>query len=330
MKFLKPFLSFFYCKFSSLNRWFYQVGLRKSHYIKKPVLSVGNLSMGGSGKTPLVVNLCEQLIQYQLKVAVISKSYHASLKGPKEVPDFADPQIYGDEAVLLKSLLPQVKVFSGPVKWKTAALAELDSEVNILLIDDGFQHLALKQDWKALVFDTSKDQSEFWQREALAAAKNAQVLFLSRTQAGPKRRLLKKLKDLNIDRPLFEIVVKNFRLTKTSESSEKIESGTYGVVAGIGNPDQFLANLVEYSPQAKYELLRGKDHQIYTRELIFEIEKKRQEKKWNGIICTRKDWIKISRYSTSSYWWVSDFDSHIEPDLEWKKYWTSLLGDLKK
>jgi tetraacyldisaccharide 4'-kinase len=136
----------------------YQSGLFKSVRLQAKVVSIGNLSMGGTGKTPVVQAAAKELIRLNKKVAIISRNYKAQIKTVAEVdPSRAGAaEYFGDEPTLLASTLPGARVFVGPRKSQTAAWAEREhGPFDVIIVDDGFQHLALARDLDVVLVDAT-------------------------------------------------------------------------------------------------------------------------------------------------------------------------------
>ena len=141
-------------KFSRLN----QVNLGY------PVFSVGNITVGGTGKTPVVMELVKALESLDKEPVLISKSYKGNLKIPTEVLLDSKSVEVGDEALFLKQSFPHLRVFSGPHKTKTALFAAaklVDRFKHVFVIDDGAQHHGFFKDVKVHVWDMSLSKLDY-------------------------------------------------------------------------------------------------------------------------------------------------------------------------
>jgi tetraacyldisaccharide 4'-kinase len=146
----------FYGAAHRLRRAWYR---RQARRLPRPVLSVGNLHWGGTGKTPLVAAVAGHLRDRGRKVAILSRGYKSQGDGVRLVSNFQGgpflgPSTAGDEPVLLAGLLPGVAVVVGPDRFAAgrAALERLDPQPDLFLLDDGFSHLALARDLDLLAF----------------------------------------------------------------------------------------------------------------------------------------------------------------------------------
>ena len=156
------------------NPYSLMMNLRNKYYdsvensqvdIQCPVISVGNLTTGGSGKTPFIMYLIQLLKakNSKLNILVVSKSYKAKLKQPQEVhvDSIESASLFGDEPCLIKKKYPFVFVWSGPSKSETAlsALQHYKSKnikIDLVLVDDGFSHRKLKRNLDIVLLDTTQ------------------------------------------------------------------------------------------------------------------------------------------------------------------------------
>jgi tetraacyldisaccharide 4'-kinase len=141
---------------SALRYGLYRAGLLRRTRLDVPVVIVGNIAVGGTGKTPLTVWLAEHLAAAGLKPAVVCRSYAASATFPSAVGAQDDPSERGDEAVLLATRL-DCPVWSGPDRAATArTLLAAHAEVDVIVCDDGLQHYALARDCEIAVVDGTR------------------------------------------------------------------------------------------------------------------------------------------------------------------------------
>ncbi|MBM2840054.1 MAG: tetraacyldisaccharide 4'-kinase, partial [Bacteroidetes bacterium] len=158
-----------------------------------PVISVGNLTMGGTGKTPLVEYIVKLCLAKGRKVAVVSRGYKRESGGVVVVSDgkslLANAAQAGDEPVQIAKKFPGAIVIVGERRVDAARMAIDEFGVNAIVLDDGFQHRFLRRDLDILVLDARKDLSRIpmipagERREPLASIKRANVVAFSRTDA---------------------------------------------------------------------------------------------------------------------------------------------------
>lgn len=235
--FLNP--VFFY---SYLREKAYTSGIKTRIKLDVPLISVGNLQFGGSGKTPFVMYLLKRYCQY--KIAVVSQSYKASLTHLEQVdltkPDFQ--KIYGDEPSLIKKKFPNVDVWCGPIKWKAAKAASEFGKYDLMILDDGFTHHQLFRDLDLLLMDGSRGLDTYrlpplgLLRESFSACARADAVIVT------------KINDLNSNPGLIEKikVLKNrIGWARYSSQFQGAKGQSYFLFAGIGNFEFFQKNAKE-------------------------------------------------------------------------------------
>lgn len=180
----------------ALRGWLYDRGLLAVAVARAPVISVGNLAVGGAGKTPVTMAIARRLAASGRTVAVLSRGYGATRRDARVVSDgrevLLDAAAGGDEPVLLARRLPGVRVLCGPRRAALAATAVGALEADALLLDDGLQHRALARDLDVVVLDAANPLGNGWLmpagpgREPARALRRAGLVWLSRVdQAEP-------------------------------------------------------------------------------------------------------------------------------------------------
>jgi tetraacyldisaccharide 4'-kinase len=171
-------------------------GLLRSARPPVPVMSVGNVAVGGAGKTPAALAIAERLLARGRRVAILSRGYGAVRRDPRIVSDGKNVLLGaaegGDEPVLLARRLPGAAVLCGPQRAVLARVAVERLAADALLLDDGFQHRALARDLDVVVLDAANPVGNGRllprgpNREPLAALRRARLAWLSRVdQAEP-------------------------------------------------------------------------------------------------------------------------------------------------
>lgn len=294
--------------FTNLRNAAYDYELLDGLKLGKPVISVGNLSMGGVGKTPFVAKLIELCKERGLRPAVISRNYKARSRGVHRVlvnyahPDFNPASFYGDEPYMLASQFPDVPVFTGPLKYFTASVAARTEEIDILIIDDGFQHRALHRDFDIVLIDASRplEENQIFPlgqaREEFSSLLRADLVVLTKTESSSEAQLENLKKE--IPEGISHI---------DSRQKMQLESGLAPAlaVAGIAHPEQFFSGLRGSGATVKGSLSFS-DHHPYTEN---DIEKIQAEMRLTGAECiltTEKDAVKLRRLKP-----FSDIDNQI-------------------
>ncbi len=152
-----------------------------------PVISVGNLLLGGTGKTPFVIFLAGMLKNRGLKPAVVSRGYRGTSRAPYLVvgdgssgEPLVGPDVCGDEPYLIAKRLPDVPVIVGRKRMYPVRAAHELFDCNVVVLDDGFQHLPLKRDADIVLLNGSEDHMFPWGRlrEPLSALRRADIVML--------------------------------------------------------------------------------------------------------------------------------------------------------
>jgi len=273
----------------------YKKGFFPSEKINLPVISVGNLSLGGSGKTPLVIWLAEKLSQRGLKPAVSIRGYRSQAEKSLVVltPGSPSPSpiLVGDEARLIFQKLESVPVLVGRDRVEAGRKAgELGAE--LLILDDGFQHLRLKRDLDLVLIDSRRNifKEKLFPRgrlrEPLSELKRAGVLIFSRAEEEPGwRRELER----------FHPQAKIFKMCYQVKNSGELAGKRAFAFAGIAHPQDFfqLAQRVKINLVGSWSF---SDHHLYKEKEVRQIEKKAKEKGAEILLTTEKDAVRLEGF----------------------------------
>lgn len=150
--------SFLYRSAIALRHHAYRTGFFTTQRLSVPVISVGNLTTGGTGKTPFTIYLARALTATHHRVAVLSRGYRGSARQPINVVSdgsriLLSPEAAGDEPYLMAEKLPGVAVLTGRDRARAGEYAQRHFSANVVLLDDGFQHLALHRDLNLLLLN---------------------------------------------------------------------------------------------------------------------------------------------------------------------------------
>ena len=184
-----------YSLIQKLRATLYRTGTLKTHRLPRPVISIGNITVGGTGKTPVTAYIARLLLEQGYKVTVLSRGYGGSLEGQTVVVSdgvtvMLVAQECGDEPYLLASTVPGLMVVIGTDRYVSGQLAMQQLVPDIFLLDDGFQHLRLHRDLNILLLDSSRPFGNGWSlpagllREPAAAAGRADLTILTRCPEG--------------------------------------------------------------------------------------------------------------------------------------------------
>lgn len=259
----------------------YDRGLLHASRLEGPVVSVGNLSAGGSGKTPFVVLLGELLEARGVKFDVLSRGYGRNSRGVKLVEPGGTPEEFGDEPLLMARKL-QVPVVVGEDRYAAGRFAESRFGPQLHLLDDGFQHRSLARDFD-IVLVIPQDASDYLLpagrlREPLRALHRADAVVLSSGAAAESFPIEGKL----VWRLRRGIVPGNVPPRPV-------------VFCGIARPQNFVLQLrtagIEPVAEAVY-----RDHHAYREKDVRELLALKQRSEAGGFVTTEKDAVNLGGY----------------------------------
>jgi tetraacyldisaccharide 4'-kinase len=277
-------LSVWYAGIVKLRAWLYEKGMLRSKRLQTPVISVGNLTLGGTGKTPTVIWLAERLVAQGKRVAILTRGY----KGNDGT---------SDEIELMKSRLgDRVQFGVGPDRYASGLRLE-PSGVDIFLLDDGFQHLQLARDVNILLLDSSRPAANDRLlpagrlREPLSAMSRADLLVFTRTETNPGTdTTIGKLQNGSVFAAQTRLL--GFRRFAAASSqllgASELCPGPYYAFCGIGNPGAFVADLEHWGLS-----IAGKqafaDHHRYCDSEAAELLEAAHHSGATALITTEKD-----------------------------------------
>jgi tetraacyldisaccharide 4'-kinase len=296
---MKPFLLVFSLLHRSgcrIKNWLYKRKIFKPKRAPLPVISVGNITFGGSGKTPLVLHLLTFLLHKGYKPALITRGYRGKweksggiLSDGKSV--LSTWQDSGDEAYMVASNLPQAGVFIGKNRLFSCQNAEA-SGFDVAVLDDGFQHARLRRDMDIVLYD-SKEKGSL--RESVSSLGRAEIILLERGLHSQERESLQKSFPQST---IFEYSVESqgfFKAgKKEGESGEEFQGKRIIAFCGIARPGRFLALLQKESINP-VDFLKFSDHYSYPLHSLEKISKKFKKLNADALITTEKDMVKIAQ-----------------------------------
>lgn len=293
-----------------LRRKAYQWGLLSSYALDVPVIVVGNITVGGTGKTPLIAWLYHFLLEQGFKPGIISRGYKGKAsRWPQQVRADSDPYVVGDEAVML-ARQTGAPIAVGPNRIDAAkALLEYHA-CDVIISDDGLQHYAMQRDIEIAVIDGVR---RLWNGRCLPA--------------GPLREPQERLQEVNIVVANGLAGPREFAMKTSIDTACRLDqpeqcqaltafkSQPLHAIAGIGQPQRFFQALEQKG--LSIEAHAFPDHHTFVpEELIFE--------DGQPILMTAKDAVKCSRLGLEYAWFVP---LRVEPD---PRFGERLLNMLKR
>lgn len=292
-----------------LRQWMYDQKWIETVQLPIPVISVGNLTMGGTGKTPFIQWLIKELVKMGYHPGVVTRNYGASFpkSGLVTVGPTA-PSFYGDEAVLLKMNHPQIPIYAGPQKWKSAMLLLQEVKtVDVILIDDGFQHRRLHRDFDILLLDTSVPKLDYdWPplgraRESLQGIHRAHsIVFTKCEQSHEKtRQFLEKEGGAHplLLRSEQKQGFPQWKRGRRLSSSTILSEGRGLAFCGLGNPESFLKGLKQQGLKIE-EFKIFADHFVYDDKSIKMIADLATN--FDYLVTSEKDFVKLLDWPDSA------------------------------
>lgn len=274
----------FYSSAMRVRNAAYDRGIFKSHRVDLPVISVGNITTGGTGKTPVVRWLVQALQQSGVRGAVLLRGYKAR-----------DGQS-GDEDLLLKQQLGgSAVVLADPDRVRGARkLIGDNTQIDVIVLDDGFQHRRLQRDFDLVLIDATNPFGHDHVlprgllREPLGGLRRADGLLITRAdQTNALNELSSRLQSLAPNIPIY-------RSRHAMRDLDSIRGKRIAAFCGIGNPEAFEHQL--RGAGADLVAMRAfADHHEYSESDVREIERIARDARAESIITTEKDWVKLSR-----------------------------------
>jgi len=284
---LIPF-SFVFYGINILRNYLYRNGLLKSIKVEVPVLIIGNITLGGTGKTPLALNLISQFLNEGLNPALISRGYGGSAKDITEVLESTNVRIAGDEALLVKTK-SKIPVFVGKDRASVAKiLLKKYPKTSIIISDDGLQHHRLARDYEVIVVDSQRKFGNGFifpagpLRESRSRLNLVDAIVYKGTSNNPKFYQMK-------------YITKHFKNLITSKKIifEGIQEKKIVAITAIGNPESFFSTLEGYNLEFKKVIYN--DHYLFNKNDFIKYAD-------YNIVMTEKDAIKCKKFATNNFW----------------------------
>jgi tetraacyldisaccharide 4'-kinase len=323
-------LSWLYGLGSSLRNWLYDVGILSITKVNVPVISVGNLTVGGTGKTPMVEYLIRYFQQHRKNVAVLSRGYKRLSKGTitvkAEQKIRGSAELLGDEPYQIATKFPTITVVVDAKRVRGAKIAE-QHNADVILLDDGFQHRSLHRDLDivmmgegAAVPPTAMIPAGML-REPFSSLKRAHVLV---SQGKSQKNFFSKPQISISYRPIsFK------RLEGNSFSLNELREKKFVVLCGIANPESFKKMLQEQRVQV-LDWLVFPDHYRYRQSDMETVVALCQKNGAELILTTEKD---AARLRNTSLHFPREMFSYVEIEVkieEGEEVFHSLLQQAMK
>lgn len=306
-------LSLLYGAVTAARRAAYRVGMLESARLPVPIVVVGNLSVGGTGKTPLTLWLAAFLGARGRKPGIVCRGYGGRASAPRPVGADSDPLECGDEAVLLAQR-SGCAVWAGTDRAATArALLAAQPGCDVLLSDDGLQHYALARDAEICVIDAGRGFGNGWLlpagplREPPSRLARVDGVVINGQPARAADTLTARLP---AGIPRFNMAIEGSVFRHVRHPEHRVDAGHFRgkrahALAGIGDPRRFFAHLealgIAFTSHA------FPDHHAYTADALSFAGA-------SPVVMTEKDAVKCRQFANERHW-VLRVDAEIDPAL---------------
>jgi tetraacyldisaccharide 4'-kinase len=311
------------------RRWY----LNRARALPRPVISIGNLHWGGTGKTPLTAAVSAHLRDRGLTVCILSRGYGGQGKGVRVVSTgggpLLGPRVAGDEPVLLAGELPGVSVVVGPDRWQAGqqALRRLDPAPDLFVLDDGFSHLALRRDLDLVTLPAADPIAGGRLapggrlREPLAAVARASAVILTGADAGGTT-LAEALRSYGFTGPGFASRTVPGRPRPIGARRGELPAGlSVFLVSAVARPASFTAAVRSLGYEIAGEL-RYPDHHAYPPSSLEQIAAAWKASGAATVLTTSKDRVKLlGRLDIP----LAELPVQAEPE---EAFWTWLDGEI--
>lgn len=299
-------LSWLYGFFTTVRNFLYDVRIFRATAVAVPVICVGNLTAGGSGKTPIVEHVVGMLLPRGVRVGVVSRGYRRMTRGTVVVSDgrtvHATVASGGDEPVQIARKFPSACVVVDENRARGATVAIRECGAEVIVLDDGFQHRSLKRDLDIVVVDADNPPQETWflpagmRREPLSALKRAGAIIISRwsDEKGPR---VGSFVGHRTDAPQFKARFSAKSLVRVGGGARRPVENARGLscvaFCGIARPLGFKSTLEHLGVHLK-TIRFFPDHHSYTREELEDLESTLAGAQAECLITTEKDAVRLA------------------------------------
>ncbi|PWU13740.1 MAG: tetraacyldisaccharide 4'-kinase [Bdellovibrio sp.] len=304
----------------AVKNWSYDYHLLDQVEIPCRIISIGNLTVGGTGKTPVTEFLYRHLVERFPRIAIVSRNYKAMIRTVARV-DLHHPNaalFFGDEPTWLAQRCPRAQVFVGPRKYETAVYAYEQFRPDLILVDDGFQHRALRRNLDIVLWDATSESETLLPggrlREDFSSLDRADWIVLTKANwTSPER--------LNEWRAKFQghrLVEMNFHLQVPLQVPPQVPQQMppqttlspdrpLAAFAGLARPDLFRSQLEKSLGRSLDRFFPYPDHFDYPVTVLKELTEWLGKNPAGEIFTTEKDAVKLSN------WTVENKRVHVVP-----------------
>ena len=290
-----------------LKNYFFSQNFLKVTKLPVPIISVGNISLGGTGKTPLVIRIAEEAKRHNFNVGIISRGYRRIGKNLVIVHNgksiCSDVEKSGDEPYLMAKIFKDIPIISDSNRIRGSYELINRFKVNLIILDDGFQHRKIFRNIDIVTINANENYKMYNMfpvgnlRESLFGLNRADYIFVNKgtMENLPKKKKLQIFKNGKtfFSFSKFELRLNN-RIIKESPKSPMI------AFCAIADPDYFFNSVINNGINL-CKKLSFNDHDPYKKNTINVIEKMVKLYSVSCLITTEKDYYKLPKYFTKKY-----------------------------
>ena len=296
--------------------------------VSVPLISIGNITVGGSGKTPMVAFLTEDLMDKRIRVGIVSSGYGRSGTESFVAPGYKvqqmDVGITGDEVMLLAHRLPDAVFSVNPIKAVAAQNLAESKQVDLIIVDDGFQHHRLVRDIDLVTYDAGLKKR--WLkpfpygllRESKKALGRADMIVITRARFALDINAIKRdLRKLNRSAQIYHaaFVAHNLVGHDRQWPVKYLEDKSVYLFAGVGNFRSLKRQVSALAGDLDHALELS-DHQVYDRVLLEKIKSDAARFDSDLILTTFKDWVKLGDFDFGREFYYLDLVVDLDPGEE--------------
>ena len=335
---ISSFLSFIYGSLVDIRNFFYETNILSTKSLNCKVISIGNITVGGSGKTPTVEYLSNLLQSKGHKVGIISRGYKRKSKSTLVVTDGKKkPKSWehvGDEPFLLAHKLENIPIVVGASRYKAGSMMIEKFQPDVILIDDGFQHLSLHRDLDIVLVNSKDKRSDHKLipsgklREPISNLTKADLIIITKSNIhAPSNYLINKIESFNRPTIYNELQIDSLLQIKSNKINklDKIANKKVYLFSALGDNESFK-KIMGYTDAKIVGHSKYPDHYQYTLDDLNDIEQKAKKCNAEFLITTEKDLVKINPQNRKIDIYTVRMKMIFKPDKLFNEYIDNLLS----
>lgn len=339
-------LSMMYCTCLRIYLWLYKTGRRKQSQLPVPVISIGNLTFGGTGKTPAVITICRMLQKAGHRPLVLSRGHGGTSKHGVVVSNGKDilcnSKRCGDEPMELARSLPGVPVITGKDRRHSGKQACELFNPSVIVLDDGMQYWQLQRDLELVVMNAERPFGSGLVmpagdlREPIRGLNRAGAILLNgaaEISKDARTNLINSLSTLAPGAPVFACskIPYGFVDTRTGENFgvDWIRGRKVLAFCGIGSPESFERMMNEFGAKV-LAFIAFRDHRKYTKQDIDRIITEKTNTGAEYIITTDKDASRLKTKEMPDNLFVLEIELEVEETARFEEYITNRINAAHK